>query len=315
MGLSKLVRVLVASKIHEKGIDVLKKAGIELLFENEPPEDILAKSVRGVHGLIVRSKPLVTRRVIEAADSLLVIARAGVGVDNIDVEAARARGIEIITAPEASTQSVAELAVGLMIAVSRKIAFCDRRIRGGEWPKKYAEGTELYGKVLGIIGAGRIGSAVARIAKYGFNMKVVYYDIARNPRIEEELGATYVSLEELLKTADIVSIHVPLTPETRHLINEERLKLMKRSAILINTSRGGVVDTSALLKALNEGWIAGAGLDVFEEEPLPPNHPLTRLENVVLTAHIGASTHEAQERAGVEVAEKIVNFFKTKGLI
>lgn len=310
-----MVRVLIASKIHEKGVEILKKAGIELMFENEPPEEVLVNSIKGVHGIVVRSKPLVTRRVIESADKLMVIARAGVGVDNIDVEAAKMKGIEVITTPEASTQSVAELAIGLMIAVSRKIAFCDRKMRAGEWPKKQAEGAELFNKVLGLIGAGRIGSAVARIAKYGFNMKILYYDVARNPKIEEELGAVYVPLEELLKQADIVSIHVPLTPETKHLINEERLKLMKRSAILINTARGGVIDTIALVRALSEGWIAGAGLDVFEEEPLPPNHPLTKLENVVLTAHIGASTHEAQERAGIEVAEKLVNFFKSKGLL
>ncbi|MEM1843121.1 MAG: NAD(P)-dependent oxidoreductase, partial [Desulfurococcaceae archaeon] len=170
-------------------------------------------------------------------------------------------------------------------------------------------------KVLGIIGAGRIGSTVAKIAKYGFGMKILYYDIVRNPKIEEELGAEFVSLEELLRTADFISVHVPLTPETKHLIGEDELKLMKKTAILINTSRGPIVDTSALIRALEEGWIAGAGLDVFEEEPLPKDHALTKLDNVVLTAHVGASTWEAQERAGIEVARKVIEFFKAKGLL
>lgn len=310
-----MVKVLVASRIHRVGTEILKSAGVEVLYLEEPPEEELVKAIKGVHGLIVRSKPLVTRRVIEAADSLLVIGRAGVGVDNIDVEAARARGVEILTSPEAATQSVAELTMGLILAVARKIAFCDRKIRAGEWPKKHAVGVELWGKTLGVIGAGRIGLAVARIAKFGFNMNVVYYDVARNKKIEEEVGARYVSLEDLLREADVVTIHVPLTEQTKYLINEEKLKLMKRTAILINTSRGTVVDTKALIRALKEGWIAGAGLDVFEEEPLPPNHPLLELENVVLTAHIGASTEEAQERAGVDIAKKVVEFFRTRGYI
>ncbi|MFZ8782877.1 MAG: hydroxyacid dehydrogenase [Desulfurococcaceae archaeon] len=310
-----MVKVLVASRIHRVGIEILKSAGVEVLYLEEPPEEELVKAIKGVHGLIVRSKPLVTRRLIEAADGLLVVGRAGVGVDNIDVEAARARGVEILTSPEAATQSVAELTMGLILAVARKIAFCDRKIRAGEWPKKHAVGVELWGKTLGVIGAGRIGLTVARIAKFGFNMNVVYYDVARNKKIEEEVGARYVSLEDLLREADVVTIHVPLTEQTKYLINEEKLKLMKRTAILINTSRGPVVDTKALIRALKEGWMAGAGLDVFEEEPLPPNHPLLELENVVLTAHIGASTEEAQERAGVDIAKKVVEFFRTRGYI
>lgn len=310
-----MVKVLVASKIHGKGIEVMKNNGIEVLYAEEPEENELIDLIRGVHGIIVRSKPLVTKRVIESADQLMVIGRAGVGVDNIDVEAARAKGIEVLTVPESTTQSVAELAIGLMLAVARKISYCDREIRRGEWPKKHAIGIELGGKVLGIIGAGRIGSTVAKIAKFGLNMEVLYYDVMRNLKIEEELAAKFTSLEELLKMADVVSIHVPLLPETKHMINESKLKLMKKTAILINTARGGVVDTEALIKALQEGWIAGAGLDVFEEEPLPRDHPLTKLNNVVLTSHIGASTHEAQERAGIQIAEKLVEFFKTKRLL
>jgi D-3-phosphoglycerate dehydrogenase len=304
------MKILVASRIHEKAIQLLKENGFEVTIVEEPNEDELARIVKGFDGLIVRSKPLVTRKVIESADRLKVIARAGVGLDNIDVKAAEERGIALINAPESSTQSVAELAIGLMLAVARKIAYSDRRMREGYWAKKEAMGVELSGKTLGVIGVGRIGSTVARIAKYGFNMHILYYDVACRDDLNKELGAECVSIEELLKRSDIVTIHVPLLPETRHMINEEKLRLMKKTAILINTSRGAVVDTAALVKALSEGWIAGAGLDVFEEEPLPKDHPLTKLDNVVLTPHIGASTKEAQEKAGVEVARKIVEFFK-----
>lgn len=303
-------RVLVASHIHEDAIKYLRDRGFQVTIAEEPGEEELVNLIKGQHAIIVRSKPLVTRRVIEAANSLKVIARAGVGLDNIDVKAAEERGIIVLNAPESSTISVAELAVGLMLAVMRKIAFSDRKMRAGEWPKKHAMGTELRGKVLGVIGAGRIGSAVARICKYGFGMQVIYYDTVRRPELEKELDARYVTLEELLREADVVTLHVPLLPETHHLINEERLKLMKKSAILINTSRGQVVDTNALVRALKEGWIAGAGLDVYEEEPLPKDHPLTKLDNVVLTPHIGASTYEAQERAGMEIARKLVEVFE-----
>ncbi|MEM4579221.1 MAG: D-2-hydroxyacid dehydrogenase, partial [Thermosphaera sp.] len=284
--------------------------GFELTSVEEPSEEQLATMIKGYDVLIVRSKPLVTRKVIESADNLKVIARAGVGLDNIDVEAAKQKGIALINAPESSTLSVAELAIALMLAVARKIAYSDRRMREGYWAKKEAMGVELSGKTIGIIGAGRIGSAVARIARYGFNMHVLYHDVRCSEELNRELGAECVSLEEVLRRSDVVSIHVPLLPETKYLINEERLKLMKKTAILINTSRGAVIDTKALVKALREGWIAGAGLDVFEEEPLPKDHPLLSLDNVVLTPHIGASTREAQEKAGIEVARKIIEYFK-----
>lgn len=306
-----MVKVLVAAPIHEKALEKLRSAGFEIVYEEYPSENRLIELIKDVEAVIVRSKPRVTRRVIEAAEKLKVIARAGVGLDNIDLDAAGEKGIKVFNAPAAPTQSVAELVIGLMLAVLRKIAFADRKMREGVWAKKQCLGHELRGKILGVIGMGRIGTAVARIAHYGFGMKIIYYDVRRCPKeIEKELGTECVDLDTLMKTADIVTIHVPLLPTTKHLINEEKLRLMKKSAILINTARGGVVDTNALIKALKEGWIAGAGLDVFEEEPLPPDHPLTKLDNVVLTPHIGANTVEAQERAGMEVVEKIIEFFK-----
>ncbi|AJC71670.1 2-hydroxyacid dehydrogenase [Thermococcus guaymasensis DSM 11113] len=303
------MKVLVAAPLHEKAIEVLKNAGFEIVYEEYPDENRLLELVGDVDAIIVRSKPKVTRKVIEAAPKLKVIGRAGVGLDNIDLEAAKERGIKVVNSPGASSRSVAELAVGLMFAVARKIAFADRKMREGVWAKKQCMGIELEGKTVGVIGFGRIGYEVAKIAK-ALGMNVLLYDPYPNEERAKEVGGKFVSLEELLKESDIVTLHVPLLDATRHLINEERLKLMKPTAILINAARGAVVDTEALVKALKEGWIAGAGLDVFEEEPLPADHPLTKLDNVVLTPHIGASTEEAQMRAGVQVAEQIVEILK-----
>ncbi len=304
-----MVKVLVAAPLHEKAIEVLEKAGFEVVYEEYPDEERLIELVKDVEAIVVRSKPKVTRRVIEAAPKLRVIGRAGVGLDNIDLEAAKERGIKVVNSPGASSRSVAELVFGLLLAVARKIAFADRKMREGVWAKKQCMGIELEGKTMGVIGFGRIGYNVAKIAN-AFGMRVLLYDPYPNEERAREVGGTFASLEDLLKESDVVTLHVPLVDATYHLIDEERLKLMKPTAILINAARGAVVDNNALVKALQEGWIAGAGLDVYEEEPLPKDHPLTRLDNVVLTPHIGASTEEAQMRAGVQVAEQIVEILK-----
>ncbi|ASI99300.1 hydroxyacid dehydrogenase [Thermococcus celer] len=303
------MKVLVAAPLHEKAIEVLKNAGFEMVYEEYPDEDRLVELVGDVDAIIVRSKPKITRRVIEAAPKLKVIGRAGVGLDNIDLEAAKERGIKVVNSPGASSRSVAELVLALMFNVARKVAFADRKMREGVWAKKQCMGIELEGKTLGIIGFGRIGYQIAKIAS-ALGMNVLLYDPYPNEERAREVGGRFADLETLLRESDVVTLHVPLVDSTYHLINEERLKLMKKSAILINAARGPVVDTKALVKALKEGWIAGAGLDVYEEEPLPKDHPLTKLDNVVLTPHIGASTVEAQMRAGVQVAEQIVDILK-----
>ncbi|MCO6040755.1 D-2-hydroxyacid dehydrogenase [Thermococcus alcaliphilus] len=303
------MKVLVAAPLHEKAIEILKNAGLDVVYEEYPDQEKLKELVKDVSAIIVRSKPKVTKEIIDAAPSLKVIARAGVGLDNIDVEYAKSKGIEIVNAPAASSRSVAELAIALIFNVARKVAFADRKMREGIWAKKQCMGFELEGKTLGVVGFGRIGYTVAKIAN-AIGMKILLYDVIKNEERAKEVGGRFVELEELLRNSDVVTIHVPLLESTYHLINEEKLKLMKPTAILINTSRGPIVDTNALVKALQEGWIAGAGLDVFEEEPLPKDHPLTKLDNVVLTPHIGASTVEAQERAGIEVAEKVVKILK-----
>lgn len=303
------MRVLVAAPLHEKAIEVLKNAGFEVVYEEYPDEERLLELAKDVDAIIVRSKPKVTRKVIENAPNLKVIGRAGVGLDNIDLDAAKERSIEVVNSPGASSRSVAELAMALMFNVTRKIAFADRKMREGVWAKKQCMGFELDGKTLGIVGFGRIGYNIAKIAK-AMGMNLLLYDPYPNFERAKEVGGKFVELEELLKESDVVTLHVPLLDSTYHLINEERLKLMKPTAILINAARGPIIDTNALVKALREGWIAGAGLDVFEEEPLPAGHELTKLDNVVLTPHIGASTVEAQMRAGVEVAEKVVKILK-----
>jgi D-3-phosphoglycerate dehydrogenase len=306
-----MVKVVVAAPIHPDAIKMLEDAGFEVVYREYPSVDELKSLVRDADALVVRSKPKVRKDVIDAGSKLKAIARAGVGLDNIDVEEAKKRGIAIFNAPAAPSRSVAELAIGLIIAVTRKIAYADRSLREGRWVKKECLGTELNGKTIGIVGFGRIGREVAKIARYGLGMRVIFYDVVEPPQdVVKALDAVRLDLDEVFRRADVVSLHVPLLDSTYHLVNESRLKLMKKTAILINTSRGGIIDTDALIKALREGWIAGAGLDVYEEEPLPEGHPLTKLNNVVLTPHIGASTVEAQARAGVEVASKLVEFFQ-----
>ncbi|RLF90110.1 3-phosphoglycerate dehydrogenase, partial [Thermococci archaeon] len=250
------MKVLVAAPLHERAIQVLKDAGLEVIYEEYPDEEKLIELVKDVEAIIVRSKPKVTKKVIENAPKLKVIARAGVGLDNIDVEAAKERGIEVVNAPGASSRSVAELTFGLIFAVARKIAYADRKMREGVWAKKECMGIELEGKTIGIVGFGRIGYQVAKIAK-ALGMNILLYDIYPNEERAKEVGGKFVDLETLLKESDVITLHVPLLDSTYHLINEERLRLMKKNAILINASRGAVVDTNALVKALQEGWIAG----------------------------------------------------------
>jgi glyoxylate reductase len=283
----------------------------------EPPYEVILEKARAVDALVTLLTDRIDCRLIEegAKNRLRIIAQYAVGFDNIDVECATRHGVYVTNTPGVLTEAVADLTWALILAAARRIVEADRYVRSGEWYRggtawhpELMLGMELSGKTLGIIGFGRIGRAVARRAK-GFNMRVIYYDIVRAPEdVEREIGARYVDLETLLRESDIVSIHVPLTPETRHMIGERELRMMKRTAILVNTARGAVVDTQALVKALKEGWIAAAALDVFEEEPLPPDHPLTKLPNVVLVPHIGSATRETRERMACLVLENLLAF-------
>jgi D-3-phosphoglycerate dehydrogenase len=298
----RLTKILVTDKIHEDGVKLLEEfAEVETATELKLAE--LMARVKDSEVLVVRSATKVTREVIEAGKKLKVIARAGAGLDNIDTKAAEERGIKVLNAPEAPSLAVAELVIGLMLSHSRKIPQADASMKSGKWEKKLFLGSELAGKTLGIIGTGRIGQAVAERAK-AFGMKLLFYDVVKNEEFARRVGGEYVELSVLLRNSDFVTLHVPLLPQTEHLIGEKELSLMKPTAVLINTSRGKIIDENALIAALEAKKIAGACLDVYEKEP-PVDSPLLRLKNVVLTPHIGASTTEAQREAAVIIANKI----------
>ncbi|PUA31873.1 MAG: D-glycerate dehydrogenase [Candidatus Terraquivivens tikiterensis] len=309
-------RVFVTNRMPESGMEILKKE-CEVIYreKDEPiPHEEFLKSVAETkpHAIFCHLTAKVTKEIIDASPELRVISTMTAGTDHIDVAYATSKGIYVTNSPVAP-EPVADVAMGLLLAVARRIVEGDKYIREGKWKIAWTPfmmlGWELKGKTLGIIGLGRIGGAMAKRAK-AFDMNVIYYDIVRNQKLEQELGVKFVSLEELLRTSDFVSIHTFLSKDTYHMINEERLRMMKKNAILINTSRGPVVDEKALIKALKEGWIAGAGLDVFEVEPLPMDSPLLKLPNVVVTPHIGNATYEARYAMAETGALNIVKVLK-----
>ena len=297
------LKVLVADPVDEAFIERVK-GHVDLEVALGLSEDELVERARDVDVLVVRSRTKVTRRVIEAARRLKAVMRAGVGVDNIDLEAARERGVMVVNTPGAPAESVAELTMAFALCLARRITALDRSMKEGKWLKG-TMGVELRGKTMGIIGLGSVGSIVARLAK-AFGMRVVAYDPYVSRGRAEELGVELLSLEELLSTSDFVTIHVPLTPETRGMIGRREISLMKDGAFLINTSRGEVVDEDALYEALTTGKLAGAALDVYQREPPPPDHPLIKLDNVICTPHIGGSTGEAQLRIAESMAEDLL---------
>ncbi|MEM3386120.1 MAG: D-2-hydroxyacid dehydrogenase [Nitrososphaerales archaeon] len=298
------MKVLVCDPVSSKCIDILKSAGLEVSYQPKISADELIKQISEFDAVVVRSRTKITSSVIDAGKKLRVIGRAGVGLDNIDTEAAAKRGIVVLNTPESSTEAVAELVLGFMLSLARKIPIGDRGLKEGRWLKGEMMGIELKGKTLGIVGLGRIGSRVGALAK-AFGMKILVYDVIQLPeQLVKSLDAQVVDLDTLLSNSDFVTLHVPLTPETRHMMNRERFAKMKKGAYLINASRGEVVDEEALYMALKEGWLAGAALDVFEHEP--PTTEAVKLPNVVCTPHIGAQTVEAQDAAGELLAEKVV---------
>ncbi len=300
------MRVGICDALAKESFEVLRSKGIEVLDLSSIPKDELINHVGELDAIIVRSATKVRREMIDAAKNLKVIGRAGVGLDNIDVEYAKSKGIKVLNTPGATSISVAELTIGLILAVMRKIAYADREMRNGAWPKKKCKGIEMYGKTLGVIGIGRIGREVVKRAR-AFGMRTIYYDVFRlSDEQARELGVEFRELDTLLAESDVVSLHVPLLPETKHLINRERIEKMKDGAILINAARGGIVDEDALYDALKSGKLYGAALDVYEHEPLKESK-LFELDNVVLTPHIGAQAKEGQARAGIEIAEKVAN--------
>ena len=296
-------RVLVCEPIAEDGLDLLRRhAQIDVRTTLSPEE--LVTAIAGYEGLVVRSQTRVTADVVEAGSELRVIGRAGVGVDNIDVEAATRRGVVVVNSPTAVNVAAAEHTLGMLLALARHIPEASASLRAGRWDRSLYTGVEIRGKVLGIIGIGNIGSEVARRAG-ALEMKLLATDPFASDEYASHLGARLVPLEELLGEADFVSLHVPLTAATHELIGRRELALLKPGARLLNCARGGIVDEQALLEAIESGRLAGAALDVFANEP-PTGSPLLAHPRVVATPHLGASTEEAQVGAAVEVAEQVI---------
>jgi D-3-phosphoglycerate dehydrogenase len=299
--------VLICDPLDKQAVELLKQADFSVEQDFESKGEALKEKIGVYDAVIVRSATVLSKDIIEAGSNLKVIGRSGVGLNNIDLEAAKSRNIAVLNTPGANAISVAELTFALMLATARKLVHASVSLKEGRWEKKLLKGVELYGKTLGIVGFGRIGKEVAKRA-LAFGMKVIAHDPYVEKHDIEACSAEACDLEDLLKRADVLTVHVPLTEETRGLIGEKELQLMKSNAILINTARGGVVNERALYKALKTGRIAAAGLDVFEKEP-PEFLELLKLEKVVCTPHIGASTFEAQKRCSVEIARKIIEWF------
>jgi D-3-phosphoglycerate dehydrogenase / 2-oxoglutarate reductase len=299
-------KVLVADAISPKGIEALTASSdlavdVRIGLKESELIDIIAP----YSALVVRSQTKVTAKVIDAARALKAIGRAGVGVDNVDVDAATRRGIIVMNTPGGNTVSTAEHAFSLLVSIARSIPQADASVKSGKWDRKNFEGVELNGKTIGILGMGRIGTEIARRA-IAFGMRPIAYDPYLSPsRARSMQVELFEDLNDVLSRADFLTLHMPMTGETKHLLNRDRLALMKKGARIVNCARGGLVDESALYDALKSGHIAAAALDVFEVEPPPPDLPLRQLPNVVFTPHLGASTLEAQESVGIEIAEAI----------
>ena len=302
-----MVKILVNDPLAKEAIDILKSAGFSV-DERKYSKEELPEKIGEYDAIIVRSATKVTKEVVEAARNLKVIGRAGVGLDNIDLENAKSHGITVFNTPTANSISVAELVFAFMLSLSRHVVRGTTGLKEGKWEKKALKGVELYGKTLGIVGFGHIGMEVAKRALAFGMKKVITYDVVKD---KKGLDVEFVELDELLKKSDYVTVHLPLLGATRHLITADKLSLMKPTAFFIHAARGGIVDDEALYEALKNGKIAGAALDVFETEPPDEKEmKLLSLPNVIGTPHIGASTTEAQRRVGLEIANKIVEFFQ-----
>ncbi len=297
--------VLICDQVAPILNDILQKNGLKITYEPEITPEQIKEKIGTFDIVIVRSRTKLTKDMIEKADKCKIIARVGIGLDNIDVDAAKTKGIRVINAVEGAMNAVAELVLGLMLSLAREIPRADREIRNGKWLKKELMGTELSGKYLGIVGLGNIGKRLAKHAR-ALNMNIIGYDVIPiDDGFVREVGLIKTDLDTLLSSADYISFHVPFTNDTHHMVNSQRLGKMKKTACIINTSRGEIIDEEALYAALKDGKIAGAALDVFEKEPATGNK-LATLLNVICTPHIGAQTKEAQTLAANVIAEKII---------
>jgi D-3-phosphoglycerate dehydrogenase / 2-oxoglutarate reductase len=304
------IKIFVSDDVSESGLEPLRAAGFAVEKRTGLKGADLLAALDNADGLVVRSETKVTAEILDAAPRLRAIGRAGVGVDNIDVKAATEHGVVVMNAPDGNTMTTAEHTMAMLLALARRVPGGDASLRGGLWERKKFVGVELRGKTLGIVGLGRIGRVVASRAR-GFEMRVVAFDPFVAPEQLRDSGIELLPLEEVCAQADFITVHAPLTPETRGIIGARELSLMKQGVRIVNCARGGLVDEGALAEAIRAGGVAGAALDVFEQEPPPADHPLLALEEVVVTPHLGASTREAQEGVAVIVAEQMRDFFQT----
>jgi len=307
------MKVLVSDKLSDQGVKILKDAGLTVDVNTKLSPQELLQVIPNYEGLVVRSGTKVTKEVLAAAAKLKVVGRAGSGLDNVDLEEATRRGIVVMNTPGGNTITTAEHSISLMLSMVRMIPQATASTKAGKWEKGRFTGIELYNKVLGVVGMGQIGGHVARLAQ-GLLMRVIAYDPYLSPETAQKAGVEKVTLEELFRRADIITVHVPLTPETTKLINADSFKLMKEGVRIVNCARGGIVDETALYDALASGKVAGAAMDVFEKEPVDPNNPLLKSEAVVCTPHVGAATTEAQEQVAVAIAEQIADYL-VRGII
>lgn len=302
------MKVLISDNLAQIGEKILRDAGLQVDVNTGLPPEELKAIIPEYDGLVIRSATKVRKDIIEAATKLKVVGRAGIGLDNVDIPAASQKGIVVMNAPDGNSTTAAEHAISMMLAMARNIPQANQSTKAGKWEKKKFMGREITGKTFGVVGIGRIGSISASRAQ-GLKMKVIAYDPFMSQEIVEELGIEKVSLEELAQRADFISVHTPLTKDTKHLLSTDFFNSMKPEGMLVHCARGGVVDESALYEALKEGKIAGAALDVFEKEPTSiDNTPLLGLDNFICTPHLGASTSEAQENVAIAIAEQMADY-------
>ncbi|MDD5655548.1 MAG: phosphoglycerate dehydrogenase, partial [Candidatus Omnitrophica bacterium] len=308
------MKILISDPLSDEGLKILKSVkGFEVDVKTDFKPDTLKEAIKDYDALIVRSATKVNKDIIGAAVKLKVIGRAGVGLDNVDLNAATQKGIIVMNTPAGNTISTAEHTMSMMMALSRNIPQANSSVKKGEWKRSKFMGVELYNKTLGIVGLGRIGLEVAK-RSLSFGMKILAYDPFLSREVAESLGIEVVELKDLFERADYITVHTPLTEETRHMISTQQFALMKKGVRVMNCARGGIIDEAALLIAVKEGKVAGAALDVCEQEPVSPDNELLKLDNVIITCHLGASTEEAQVNVAVEVAECVRDYLLGKGV-
>jgi D-3-phosphoglycerate dehydrogenase len=306
------MKILISDSLSKQGVELLEKAGFTVVVKSKMPKEELFKEIQDADGLIVRSGTKVTDELIEAAPKLKIVGRAGSGLDNVDTPAATKRGIVVMNTPGGNTVTTAEHTMSMICAMSRRIPQATASVKTGKWEKDKFMGVELYNKVLGIVGVGQIGSHLTKMAQ-GIGMRVIAYDPYLAADRAEKMGVTMMALPDLFKNADIISVHTPLTPETKGIINAQAIATMKPGVMIVNCARGGIINEVDLVEALKSKKVAAAAFDVFEEEPVKADNPLLALDNFICTPHIGAQTTEAQENVAVGIAEQVVDYF-TKGV-